>query len=639
MEPPARSPRLRPLRDPRTPGLLLLALLLGGSPGAWAEVQVTVPPLVEVMRGARATLSCTPSALGSQNNQLLEWFIMNRVGARKRVAYAQGLWPAMTGHVDQETELSGRVELDSQGGLVLPKARVSDARDFLCQVGAGTEGSAEGTVRLHVYAVPEPPEVTYNKGILSVTEGTVQEIANCLSRNANPAPNITWYRNGELLQVPTEINGERYAVPRTVREASGLLSLSSSLYLRPTKADRQATFHCAVHYPLPQGRTGKQISNPFNLTLHYPTENVRFWLDSPVTPNAWVQEGDDVHLVCKGDGSPEPEYIFSRIQGKEEQGLKNNFGGRLVLAQVQRDQGGTYRCEVLDFDSPPEVELTHNLSFRVAYIEPLKLSPVSEEVTVPLGQAVELSCSGHGEPAPKLRWIKDLVELSPGPLLSLSSVSFDSAGTYVCEASVPAVPRLNRTQTLQLLVTGKPEIKEEAVEQLKKAGESDQVWTEGDVVTLSCSARGHPEPHLSWNQPGGTPAVRAPGLGGWATSSLKLTVTAAVARDGVTCEAQNPHGVTKRLFHIRVESPAAPQAGVAVIAVAVSVGILLLVVAFFYFMQRRHRLPCSRGEKGTPPPPDPEPGCPGAKQRTEQTGLLVGAPGGGGAHSAFGEEC
>ena len=55
---------------------------------------------------------------------------------------------------------------------------------------------------------------------------------------------------------------------RTVREASGLQSLTSTLYLRLHKADRDASFHCSVRYHLPAGQHGHLDSPAFRLTLH-----------------------------------------------------------------------------------------------------------------------------------------------------------------------------------------------------------------------------------------------------------------------------------------------------------------------------------------------------------------------------------
>lgn len=55
---------------------------------------------------------------------------------------------------------------------------------------------------------------------------------------------------------------------RTVREASGLYSLTSTLYLRLHKTHRDASFHCAAHYDLPSGQHGRLDSHTFRLTLH-----------------------------------------------------------------------------------------------------------------------------------------------------------------------------------------------------------------------------------------------------------------------------------------------------------------------------------------------------------------------------------
>lgn len=97
-----------------------------------------------------------------------------------------------------------------------------------------------------------------------------------------------------------------------------------------------------------------------------------------------------------------------------------------------------------------------------------------------------VTCSTQAQPTPALRWTKvgrrealltptctpspthkahalssflspplqDSVPLEDGPTLSLGPFTFDSAGTYVCEASVPSVPLLSRTQSFKLLVQG-----------------------------------------------------------------------------------------------------------------------------------------------------------------------------------------
>ncbi|XP_012666639.1 basal cell adhesion molecule [Otolemur garnettii] len=613
--------------------LLLLAFLLAPHPGAQAELQVSVPPLVEVMRGELVTLDCTP--MGAHDHYVLEWFITDRSRGRSLLASAELQGSELQRTVHDTRSRSPSYQLDSRGRLVLVEAQVGDERDYICVVRAGAAGTAEATAKLSVFAKPEATEVSPNGGTLSVMEDSPQQIATCHSRNGNPVPQITWYRDGQRLEVPMEMNPEGYMTIRTVREASGLQSLTSTLYLRLRKADRDVRFHCASHYSLPEGYHGRLDSPTFRLTLHYPTEHVQFWVGSPSTTAGWVREGDSVQLLCQGDGSPSPEYTFFRLQDKQEEVLKTNLEGNFTLVGVHRGQSGTYGCRVEDFDAAEDVQLSQILELHVAYLDPLELS-TTEELSLPLGSSTAVNCSVQGLPSPALRWTKDAVPLGDGPRLSLSSITFDSAGTYTCEAFMPTVPLLSRTQSFELLVQGSPELRAEETE--RKAESS---WREGDEATLICSARGYPEPKLTWSQPGSSPAEPVPGRQGWVSSSLTLKVTSALSQDGISCEASNPHGSTRHVFHFGTVAPQTPQAGVAVMAVAVSVGLLLLVVAAFYCMRRKGRPGCCRrGEKGAPPPGEPELSHSGSEQ-PEQTGLLMGGASGGarGGSGVFRDEC
>ncbi|XP_006901276.1 PREDICTED: basal cell adhesion molecule [Elephantulus edwardii] len=589
MEPPDAAPGAR-----RASRLLLLTLLLGARPGAEAELHVSVPPLVEVMRGELVTLDCTPS--GTHSHYVLEWFLLERSGARRLLASAEPQGMKLQGMVHSTQARNPPYQLDSQGRLVLAEAQVTDERDYVCVVKAGAAGTAEATAGLRVFVKPEATEVEPNKEMLSVMEESAQKIATCLSENGNPAPKITWYRDGKHLDVPMEVNSEGYTASRTIREASGLHSLTSDLYLRLHKTDRDATFYCAAHYKQPQGHEGRLDSPTFRLNLHYPTEKVQFWRASPSTTEGWVREGDTVLLLCRGDGSPSPpDYTFYRIQDQQEKVLHVNLDGNLTLESVRRNQSGTYGCRVEDYDAAEDAKLSDTLDLHVAYLDPLELS-VGEKLVLSLGNSTNVDCFVRGLPTPSLRWTKDSTLLRDGPVLSLSSVTFDSAGVYICEASMSTVPLLSRTQSFKLLVQGSPEVRE-----VEAHPRVEGTWQEGDEVTLTCSARGYPEPKISWSQLGGSPAEPVPGGQGWVSSSLTLKVTSALSRDGVTCEASNRQGSSQKVFHFGAVAPQTAQAGVAVMAVAVSVGLLLLVVAAFYCMRRKGRPGCCRQrEKAAP---------------------------------------
>ncbi|KAL1769183.1 basal cell adhesion molecule [Sigmodon hispidus] len=615
-------------------GLLWLAFLLAGHSGAQAEMHVSVPSLVEVMQGELITLDCTPRE--QPKDYVLEWFLVEPSGSRHHLASVEPQNSQLLGTVHNSRGRSPPYRLDSHGRLEIAKAQVGDERDYVCVVKAGSAGTSEATSSVRVFAIPEATEVFPNKGTLSVMEEFAQEIATCSSPNGNPVPRITWYRNGQRLDVPMELNSNGYMTSRTVREASGLYSLTSTLYLRLYKKDRDANFNCAAHYKLPSEQHGRLDSPAFQLTLHYPTEHVKFWLESPSTPGGWVREGDAVQLLCQGDGSPSPEYSFFRMQGTQEEPLNVSLQGHLTMEGVHRGQSGKYGCRVEDYDADEDVQLVKTLDLRVAYLDPLEVS-VPEELHVLLNSSgTVVDCSARGLPDPAVRWTKDSMTLTEGPRLSLDDVTYDSAGTYTCEASTPIVPLLSRTQTFQLVVQGAPQLIPNEIKPI-----SGNRWTEGDEVLLTCSTRGYPEPQITWSQRGDTPAETPFDGKGWRSSSLMVKVTSALSKDGVSCEASNIHGKIGHVFHFGSVAPQTAQAGVAVMAVAVSVGLLLLVVAAFYCMRRKGRPGCCRrAEKGAPPAREPELSHSGS-DRPEQTGLLMGGPSGGGrgGSGGYGDEC
>uniref|UniRef100_A0A8D2L5F0 Ig-like domain-containing protein n=2 Tax=Varanus komodoensis TaxID=61221 RepID=A0A8D2L5F0_VARKO len=522
--------------------------------------------------------------------------------------------------------------MDPNHSLVIQAAAVADERAFSCQV-TSSSGSGMGVTQLKVYDPPELPELTQNSRTLSVTEKHASEIATCSSRNANPVPVIFWYKDDRLLNASTERNKDLYVVSRTVKEASGLFSISSTLYLRVNKADKDSKFHCKVNYSMPLGKVKSAATEAFKLRVHYYTENVRFELDSPKV----IKEGDDVWLQCKADGFPEPEYYFAKLQNQTmgvELDLGSNSSGALRLPQVTKADSGIYRCQVLDFDSPEEVDLEQEVNISVNYLDPLVVSP-NKTVAANLSTELELACAGTGSRTPTLSWWKDNKPVGDGETLVLPPLAYHMAGMYTCKASVPGIPGLQREESVQLIVEGRPEMEQRQSTTL--------YHSLGQTVVLTCSASGHPQPQIKWSAPGQESLRHSANK---VTAELSLEVTPELAQNGVKCRAENSYGLAEQTFRLETVSPTASappvpavdsdesQGGstVAVIAVCVCVLLLLLIVAFFYFMQRRGQLPCGGGEKRslTPKEGNPEDTVVEMKtdKRNEQTGLL--SPGGAG---------
>uniref|UniRef100_A0A8C5WJS5 Ig-like domain-containing protein n=1 Tax=Leptobrachium leishanense TaxID=445787 RepID=A0A8C5WJS5_9ANUR len=584
--------------------LLLLALL----PGCLCSVSVVVTPLVEVETGTNAEISCKPRFRGSPG-YTAEWVVIDDNDDIKLIASLRD-GTIMT---DPAVAYNPRAEVKSDLTLIIKDVRISDQRTFICKVSSNSEGTGEGRARLMVYDSPEIPELSFNAGILSVTESFASEIGTCISRNAFPAPTIEWYKNNELLQSATEKNADLYVSPRTITESSGLFTVSSTLFLRPTKEDKNAAFSCKVLYQMPSGSESRMESQAFNLSLHYYTENVKFEVLSTLP----IKEGDDLVLRCHGDGFPPPSYIMSMIQGESESEIHSGIDGVLTINNVSREASGKYHCQAMDFDSPPEIILNRELALFVHYLDVPSLIP-KEDIKVSLGQDPLLTCSGEGSEKPELRWKKAGSVILEGSRLRVRNISYSQSGVYTCEANSPTVQGLHSEKSITVTVEGPP--------QLEFENDMAEVQAEGHVVMLSCSAIGHPEPEIMWSPPGLEITQQVSGM--HVMSKAKVKVSPKLL-NAVSCTAKNDHGTSQKNFTLKIEQSGSGSS-TAIIAVVVCVVLLLLVVALFYFLQKKGKLTCGGSEKKslTQDPASAEL-APEMKsdKRSEQHGL-ISSPGG-----------
>lgn len=57
-------------------------------------------------------------------------------------------------------------------------------------------------------------------------------------------------------------------IPSTVKEASGLYTIKSTLYMQPTKADKDSVFRCTVEYSMPEVQIKQKKSDTININLN-----------------------------------------------------------------------------------------------------------------------------------------------------------------------------------------------------------------------------------------------------------------------------------------------------------------------------------------------------------------------------------
>ncbi|KAM6107696.1 cell surface glycoprotein MUC18 [Pterocles gutturalis] len=540
---------------------------------AASKLEVSMPAVVEVESGGTARIECNFYIPGNGSYTYINWSYMDR---SNRVSLC-----SITGGkiLEENTDYKGRLSVGEDKALSISRVTVQDARTFICQVEAGSHGMGENRTELHVYKVPEAPEIVANPGGISVHSSDIPQIARCVSRNSFPPPNITWHKNGEQLQ--PEENMVKISATLT-RESSGLYTVSSTLFAHVTREDRNSLFHCTVHYWL-RGQRHALESRRVNVTVFYPAEHVKLHV---MPSSALVKEGDDVKLVCEADGNPAPVFSFYKRELEDSwqdlSSLADSNSGVLHLHDVNKSSSGLYRCQTLDLDDMRQLE--KDVELVVNYIEGVHVkmepsSPIQE------GDSVRLSCSAHSPVALDYQWRDEKGrKVAEGNQLFLSNLTFETSNSFSCKVMAPSVPGLEQSKQVAVDVQGKPRI---------VAISSPLYVRQDEVVNLTCKAIAFPWPSVHWNVNG---TAHEYVENQHITSNLTVRVNHDLLRAGAMCRVSNALGVSEK--HIQLLDQKTPESkGVIIVAIIVCILVVAVLGSVIYFLHKKGKIPCGRAGK------------------------------------------
>ncbi|XP_074972231.1 cell surface glycoprotein MUC18 isoform X2 [Phalacrocorax aristotelis] len=540
---------------------------------AASKVEVSMPAVVEVESGGTARIECNFYIPGNGSYTYISWSYIDRNNL-VRVCHILG------SEIPEEgTDCKGRLSVGEDKALSISRVTVQDARTFVCQVGAGSHGVGENRTELHVYKVPEAPEIEANTGGVSVQSTNIPQIAQCVSRNSFPSPNITWHKNGEQLQ-PEEKMVKILAT--MTRESSGLYTASSTLFAHVTREDRNSLYHCTVHYWL-LGQKHTMDSQKINVTVFYPAQHVKLHV---MPSSALVKEGDDVKLVCEADGNPAPVFSFYKRELEDSwqdlSSLADTNSGVLNLHGVNKSSSGLYKCQTLDLDDMRQLE--KDVELVVNYIEGVH---VKMEPSSPLqeGDSVRLSCDAHSPVALAYQWRdEEGRKVGEGNQLFLSNLTFETSNNFSCKVIAPSVPGLEQSKQVVVAVQGKPRI---------VAISSPLYVRQDEVVNLTCKAIAFPRPSVRWNVNGTAHEYIE---NQHVASNLTVRVNHDLLRAGAMCRVSNALGVSEK--HIQLLDQKTPESkGVIIVAIIVCILVVAVVGSVIYFLHKKGKIPCGRAGK------------------------------------------
>uniref|UniRef100_A0A672NC51 Neural cell adhesion molecule L1-like protein n=1 Tax=Sinocyclocheilus grahami TaxID=75366 RepID=A0A672NC51_SINGR len=171
--------------------------------------------------------------------------------------------------------------------------------------------------------------------------------------------------------------------------------------------------------------------------------------------------------------------------------------------------------------------------------KPSILVPSSHSTTyIKKGEELELECIAEGLPTPAVEWIKMLENLPThtqiknyGKLLTISNVTDQDEGKYMCKAKNDLGEAEHH---FQVVVEEPPSWQEEPVK--------SQLAEIGSDIHIKCSARGKPQPTITWKR-NGQPLDDFPSTN-YKVLDDRIIILRAEQRDTAVyqCEASNRHG-------------------------------------------------------------------------------------------------
>uniref|UniRef100_A0A8B9KU09 Neural cell adhesion molecule L1-like protein n=1 Tax=Astyanax mexicanus TaxID=7994 RepID=A0A8B9KU09_ASTMX len=347
----------------------------------------------------------------------------------------------------------------------------------------------------------------------------------------NPKPEFHWTRNGQDFNLDDD--------SRLIQHED------SGTFIIPKIRDLvkyQGTYRCYA-----SNKLGTAVSE----------ETVFIVPTSPKFPKEKIEpkvvnEGDSVILECNPPKGIPPVQLYWMTTGlqhiEQDNRVSMSLNGNLYFSNTMSKDSRSDYCCFASFGRIRTIvqknAMAIDVNNKIIVISDLKKKPNllvpsdnQSQVHIVKGEELELECIAEGFPTPAIEWSKPGEKLPKrsniknyGKLLTISKVSEEDSGKYMCKASNGLGEALHY---FHVHVEEPPRWVKEPVK--------SQVVTIGSDVHIKCHAAGKPKPTVKWMRNGKPfhgdkwhPFVQGD----------TIMLLRALPNDSAVyqCEASNPHG-------------------------------------------------------------------------------------------------
>ncbi|XP_069890339.1 hemicentin-1 [Dipodomys merriami] len=414
--------------------------------------------------------------------------------------------------------------------LQIIRAKVSDGGAYTC-IAINQAGESKKRVSLTVYV---PPSIKDHGSeflsVVNVREGTSVSLE-CES-NAVPPPVITWYKNGRMITESTHME---------------ILADGQMLHIKKAEVSDTGQYVCrAINVA---GRDDKN----FHLNVYVPPS-----IEGPEREAVVETISNPVTLTCDATGIPPPSIAWLKnhkpIENSDSLEVHILSGGsKLQIARSQRSDSANYTC----IASNMEGKAQKNYVLLIQVPPSVAGAEVPSEISVLLGENVELVCNANGIPTPRIQWLRDGKPIvngetervrvtASGSTLNIYGALPSDMGKYTCVATNPAGEE-DRIFNLNVYVPPKIRGNKEEAEKLMALVDTS--------INIDCRATGTPPPQINWLK-NGLPLPLSSHVRLLSAGQAIRIVRAQVSDVAVyTCVASNRAGVDTKHYSLQVIVP------------------------------------------------------------------------------------
>ncbi|XP_068158953.1 neuroglian isoform X1 [Drosophila tropicalis] len=211
--------------------------------------------------------------------------------------------------------------------------------------------------------------------------------------------------------------------------------------------------------------------------------------------NEVALRGKRVELYCIFGGTPLPQTVWSKdghpIQWSDRI-TQGHYGKSLVIRQANRDDEGTYTCDVSNGVGNAQ---SYSINLKINAIPYFTEEPDFQNAAE--DEEVTFNCKAAGFPEPTIQWIhngKPIAQSPPNPrrtvtnsFIKIVQLTKADTGNYGCNAT-NSLGYVYKDVYLNVLALP-PEIHE---------APRDESTVDGRNITLRCRVFGAPKPQVKW---------------------------------------------------------------------------------------------------------------------------------------------